>query len=288
MFLFWLCVWWGGYLWAALCSGWPGPLTGWTERRSQSVISPEVIHHTRRGGWSVEAIFGLRVAKGHLQTLCSRSVTPGVTRPVTVNTHLHVVLMSHTQNNKGSSTVLWKALWFYEEPSPTGEPFGKWGRKEPCSEGSLRHHYRFFEELFKDMVPERTLLWKVLWGTRNDSPVASLWRTLLGSRWQLRCSVRTLKGGRGITLWFIWCVHVIMTAHLASPAVRNLGLCSTQGMDHPGAHGDPLGDDLRGSGGNRKRATHVELVHQSGGELHGQRVVYVGERTRACSAVIDR
>jgi len=28
-----------------------------------------------------------------------------------------------------------------------------WSLKEPCFEGSLSHHYRFFEELFKDMVP---------------------------------------------------------------------------------------------------------------------------------------
>jgi len=32
-------------------------------------------------------------------------------------------------------------LWFYEEPSPTEEPFF-------C----LRDLYRFFEELFKEMV----------------------------------------------------------------------------------------------------------------------------------------
>jgi len=38
--------------------------------------------------------------------------------------------------------VLSKALWIYEEPSPTEEAlFFK-----------LRHHYRFFEELFKEVV----------------------------------------------------------------------------------------------------------------------------------------
>jgi len=52
----------------------------------------------------------------------------------------------------GSSSGLWirvlqEALWFYEEPSPTEEPFFQ-----------LRHHYRFFEELFQEMVPIRTLV----------------------------------------------------------------------------------------------------------------------------------
>jgi len=36
-------------------------------------------------------------------------------------------------------------------------------------EGSLRYHYRFFEELFKVMVLYRTLVGKVLFGTRNDA-----------------------------------------------------------------------------------------------------------------------
>jgi len=39
--------------------------------------------------------------------------------------------------------VLSKALWFYEEPSTTEEPF---------VEGHLRHLYRFFKDLFKGMV----------------------------------------------------------------------------------------------------------------------------------------
>jgi len=42
-----------------------------------------------------------------------------------------------TQTHNGAL----KALWFYEEPSPTGEPFFH-----------LRPHYRLFEELFKEMV----------------------------------------------------------------------------------------------------------------------------------------
>jgi len=41
-----------------------------------------------------------------------------------------------------------RLFWFYEEPSSTEEPFWKWG----LIEGSLRHLYRFFEELFKEMV----------------------------------------------------------------------------------------------------------------------------------------
>jgi len=43
-------------------------------------------------------------------------------------------------------------FFFYEEPSPTEEPFWKWCLQEPFVEGSLRHFYRLFEELFKEMV----------------------------------------------------------------------------------------------------------------------------------------
>jgi len=49
-------------------------------------------------------------------------------------------------------------LWFYEEPSPTEEYLF-------C----LRHLYRFFEELFNEMVLWRTLVEKVLCGSRNGA-----------------------------------------------------------------------------------------------------------------------
>jgi len=54
--------------------------------------------------------------------------------------------------------VLYKALLFYEEPSPTEEPFF-----------GLRHLYRFFEELLKEMVLMSSLVRKVLCGTRNGA-----------------------------------------------------------------------------------------------------------------------
>jgi len=40
--------------------------------------------------------------------------------------------------------------WFFKEP--WFERLFKWCFEEPCIEGSLRHLYRFFEELFKEMV----------------------------------------------------------------------------------------------------------------------------------------
>jgi len=45
----------------------------------------------------------------------------------------------------------------------------QWCLNEPCFEGSLRHFYRFLESLFQEMVLQRTLVWKVLCGTRNGS-----------------------------------------------------------------------------------------------------------------------
>jgi len=43
--------------------------------------------------------------------------------------------------------------WFFKEPWMKGSLWNqKWGLKEPFFEGSLRHIYRFFEELFKEMV----------------------------------------------------------------------------------------------------------------------------------------
>jgi len=43
--------------------------------------------------------------------------------------------------------------WFSKEPFLKGSLWNqKWCLKEPFVEGSLRHHYRFFAELFKDMV----------------------------------------------------------------------------------------------------------------------------------------
>jgi len=48
----------------------------------------------------------------------------------------------------------------------------------------LRYLYRLYEELFKEMVPQRTLVWKVLWGTRNGAlknHVKVLWDTFIGS-----------------------------------------------------------------------------------------------------------
>jgi len=49
--------------------------------------------------------------------------------------------LAEEQRQYRTITVLQKALWFYEEPSTTEEPFF-------C----LRHHYWFFEELFQEMV----------------------------------------------------------------------------------------------------------------------------------------
>jgi len=57
-------------------------------------------------------------------------------------------------------------LWLYGDPSPTEEPFmgslknslRKWCLEEPFFEGSLTHLYRFFEELFKEIVISRTLV----------------------------------------------------------------------------------------------------------------------------------
>jgi len=49
--------------------------------------------------------------------------------------------------------VLEKALWFYEEPSPTGDPFWKWCLKETSVEGSLRHLYKVLGRTLKGNEP---------------------------------------------------------------------------------------------------------------------------------------